>query len=153
TPPSRASPLSSASLSPFVGVWVAVQRLRGRQLDPEGRALVLCAREADLPAVRLDDLAREGEPEAAAGDAALGRVAAEERREAPGLQLVGDAHALVSDLDPHDPLAPRAVDLDGAAGGRVLDRVRVQVRDARRESVLVAYDGQPVVSEVELQAV
>src|ERR1044071_6741557 len=70
---------------------------RRGELEPERRALALDAREADPAAVRLDDLARDGQPEADARDAARPCLAAEELREDAGLVLVGDAQAVVLD--------------------------------------------------------
>ena len=65
----------------------------GRELEPEGRALALDAGEADAAAVRLDDLARDGQAEADAGDAARLRLAAEELREDARLVLFGGCRA------------------------------------------------------------
>ena len=79
-----------------------------RQLEPERRALVLDAREVDPAAVGLDDLARDREAEADAGDAARACLAAEELREDARLVLLGDPEALVLDGDADVPGVPLA---------------------------------------------
>ena len=56
------------------------------------------AREAHAAAVGLDDLARDREAEAGAGDAALAGIRAEELGEEARLVLVGDAEALIAHL-------------------------------------------------------
>ena len=81
-------------------ILVAAER---RQLEPERRALALFAREVDAAAVRLDDLARDREAEADAGDSARLCLAAEELREDARLVLLRDPEALVANRDADDP--------------------------------------------------
>src|SRR5712692_550108 len=74
----------------------------GGQLEPERRAFVLDALEADPTSVRLHDLARHSQSEADTGDPACLGLAAEELGEDARLVLRRDAEALVLDEHPRD---------------------------------------------------
>src|SRR5260221_5658320 len=104
----------------------------GRELEPEGRALALHAGEADAAAVGLDDLARDGQAEADAGDAARLRLTPEELGEDAGLMLFADAESLGLDLDPDHVARRRPTDHDLPPSRRILDRVHDQVDDDLR---------------------
>src|SRR3954470_7480956 len=83
----------------------------GRKLEPEPRAAALDALEAHAALVGLDDLAREGEPEAGAADRALRRPwGAVEALEDPLLLGARDAEAVVADGDADDVVAHPALD-------------------------------------------
>src|SRR5207237_3015421 len=72
------------------------------QLEPERRALAERALEPDPPAVRLDDLAAQRQPEPRPADLArVGRVHTEELLEDTRLLVGGDTEPLVLDRHEH----------------------------------------------------
>src|SRR5581483_4280008 len=124
-------------------------RLRRRQLEPERRALVLDAGEADAAPVGLDDVARHRQPEADARNAARLRLAPEELREDARLVLLGDAQPLVLDEHSDDLAVELPGDGDLPAFRRVLDRVRDQVDHDLGDPLAVAEHLQPVLGDVD----
>jgi hypothetical protein len=60
-----------------------VSTVRAGELDEERRSLAMSTAEADLAAVRLDDVSRHRQTEPGARDPARGRIGAEELREDP----------------------------------------------------------------------
>ena len=66
-------------------------------------------------AVRLDDLSRDREAEAGAGDTGRAGVTAEELREDPLLLVLGNPEPFVADDHPHARAASLGCELDRAA--------------------------------------
>src|SRR4051812_31184460 len=98
-----------------------------RHGEPERRSVPGLAIDADVAAVRMDDLARDEQPEAgSAGRSARdGDVLVEDR-----LPVVRrDARAVIVDLEAEDVALGQAADRDGPAGGAVADRVADEVRE------------------------
>src|SRR3954447_13402763 len=124
-----------------------------RQLEPEGRALALDAREIDPAAVRFDDLAGQREPEADPGNAARARLAAKELAEHARLVLGRDPEALVVDARADRLPAPANLDPDPTARRRVLDGVREQVDHHLRDALAVRVDGQRLAVGVDVELV
>src|SRR5438552_18902578 len=80
-----------------------------RQLEREAAALADLALQVDAAAVRLHDVAHDGEPEA--GRAGLGPVGALHEALEDALALVWrDAGAGVADGHPHRPVFPHRLD-------------------------------------------
>src|SRR5687767_4448242 len=113
-----------------------------RQLDDDGRAASLAARDRDRAPVLLDDGLRNGKAEAGAR-----RLRGEERIEQAGQDLLGDALAGVDDAHAHDRHRPRlgrpalglaALALAGAleVGAPPSARALARPRPARRQGDL-----------------
>src|SRR5206468_6051858 len=97
-----------------------------RQLEREAAALADLALQVDAAAVRLHDVAHDGEPEA--GRAELAAVGTLHEALEDALPLVRrDAGPRVADGHPHRPVLRRRLDPDTPAAGRVAQRVRDQV--------------------------
>src|SRR5215211_474086 len=134
--PSAASPAATSRItvlciphSPFAVIRCRNPWRANRQLHRESRPLPHLALETDRTSVRLDDRAREREPESAARDAARRRRSAEELGEHPVVRLGRNAEALVAHANPHDPIVLLPRNLDRSPSRRVLDRVRDQIRE------------------------
>src|SRR5262249_33942686 len=109
--------------------------------EPEGRPLAEGAVEADTATVGLDDLTRDRETEAGAGDTARRSVGTEELGEDPRVVLGRDADSLVAHLDPRGGAVCPARDLDEPAVGRVLHCVSEQVAEHLGDPVAIGPDG------------
>ena len=97
----------------------------------------------DPAAVHLDDLTRDGQPEAGAEDLAGRLLVTLVAAEQPLEELGRDADAVVADADVDLSTVHGACDHDLPAVGRVLDRVAEQVGDHLRDAVRVALDHRP----------
>src|SRR5437763_6423682 len=102
-------------------------RLAERQVDKERRALARLALDADVAAVRVDDLLGDEEPEAQPAVLAH-RHRAGESLEDPGLLFLRDADAVVGHLDARAQALAADLDLDRLATA-VLDGVDHQIRE------------------------
>ena len=113
----------------------------GRQREPEGAAAARRGLDPDAPAVELDDLAADGEPEAGAGRLAVDLPAREELEDAIAVAL---AHAGAVVGHGQGPLARAARGADRDDRRRVaaeLQRVGEQVLEHARELALDAEHG------------
>src|SRR5688500_13615876 len=123
--------------------------LRGAELEHEDRAATLVGVDPDAAAHGRDEAL--GEEEAQTGlpgaDRPGGRVAAVELAEDPLLLGVRDPDPLVLDADLDGVLAPARGHGDGAAGGRVANRVVEQVREHLAELVAVGRGRERLVGE------
>src|SRR6266542_2694376 len=131
-------------------------RRRGeRQLEGERRALALARGHPDPSAHRRDEAARDEEAEAGPARAAAGlRVgAAVELAEDLILVGLGDADALVGDADLDGLALARRADGDGAARGRVLDRVVEQDREHLAQLVRIRARGEGLRRQLDHEAV
>src|SRR6266542_7130778 len=101
------------------------RRRRGRrQLEQEGRALVVLRLDPDAAAHSADQLLADVEPEPGAPHAAHHvRVDAVELLEDPLLLLGRDSEALVANVEADVRASWLRADLDPTPVGRVLDRV------------------------------
>src|ERR1044072_1226502 len=113
------------------------------QLDREGRTLSLAfGFGPPAPAVQLDEVADDGEPEAeAAVDARRGLVALPKAVEDIRQERGADARACVFDGDLRMRPLARPADAYPAADGRELDRVQEDVPDHLLQASRVAHDG------------
>src|SRR5881296_2886027 len=99
-----------------------------RDHDIERAAFRASALGPDATAMARDDLLADVETEAHAGGVARGAIrGAVEQAEDRLELLLGDPDPLVGDGHPYTALIGTHVDRDGAAGGRVLDRIRQKV--------------------------
>src|SRR5205807_6998051 len=98
------------------------------------------ARELDVTAVVARDAPGDGQAEARAF---AGRLGGEERLEHAGADPLGDAGALIDDLDPRaGPLRPRP-DPHARPGKRRIARVGEEIDEHLHELLPVARDPQP----------
>ncbi len=96
----------------------------------------------DVSVVDPYGAAGDGEAEAdSSGGFVAGGVGSEEGVEDAGDEVFGDAGAVVADGDFDLGLVAVEVDFDGAAGGRVADRVADHVLKSAVEEFGVAWDG------------
>src|SRR5439155_27065841 len=101
---------------------------RKREADPRAAARAVLG--PDAAAVRLDEAARDRQPEAGTAAAARsGCVAAPEAVEHPPHGLGREALARVLDREPHLRRAGLDADGDGAVARRVPQRVRDEVEE------------------------
>src|SRR5712691_645771 len=116
--------------------WRAL--LRQRQREGERRADADRARDPDLAAVELDELAREREPEPRALDLLVRRPHLPELLEHRLLILGGDADTSVLHGHQGVPVAHAGADVDAAALGGELQGVRQEVEEHLLDLSLVA---------------
>src|SRR6266481_4663859 len=109
---------------------VRVSRGEGK-VDGEGGSVALArALGIDVPAVQLDDVSHDGEPEPEAAVSAADRcLALSEAVEDERKELVANALARVADRDPRHRVAALEPDVDAAARRRELDGVGEEVPD------------------------
>src|SRR5215213_6731008 len=119
-----------------------------RQLHGKSRPLTDRALEVDRASVCLDHSARERKPEPAAGDTARGRSATEKLGEHPVVRLGRNSEALVAHANPHEPIVLLPRNLDRPPSGRVLDRVRDEIREDLCQPAGVPLDEERVVRQV-----
>src|SRR5579883_983938 len=99
-----------------------------RQLEREAAALADLSLEPDPPAVRLHDVAHDGELEPRGARFRLVRALDEALEDALAL-LGGDARPRVADRDQHRPVLGARVEHDAPAARRVAERVGDEVRE------------------------
>src|SRR6476619_3213201 len=128
---------SAARRSARSDVTHAVHR---RKRDGEPCPLTDPARDVDAAAVRLGQLARDGEAKAGTGLGTLGSL--KELVEDEGQIRLGDPAPAILDRDGDGALAGAGRDGDVRAGRCVLDPVPDQVREHLADPVLVARDGR-----------
>src|SRR5205809_6776 len=110
-----------------------------RQLEREPAPDADRAVEVDAPAVRLDDVAHDGEAETGRADVAA-LAGLDEAVEDAFLLIGRDPAAGVADRDDDGPVRRRGLDAHRAAGGRVAERVREQVGERPGELRGIARD-------------
>ena len=109
-------------------IMTVLERTFYRQIEGEGAALSQLAVDGDIAAVGLGDMFDDGQPQAGAAELAAARlVHPVEPFEQTGEMLFGDAHALVLEADLDFIVHGQRLDLDGAFGRAVLDRIVQQV--------------------------
>src|SRR6185503_20575900 len=114
------------------------------ELDPEGGARTHLAREADIAAHLLDELARDVQAEAhAALVPRLARIGLRALAEDPRAEIFRNALATVAYFHPHPFTAQLGIDFDGAARRGEFRRVGQQVGEHLRVSFVVEVDHHP----------
>src|SRR2546427_11405573 len=111
-----------------------------RQLEREAAALADLALQVDAAAVRLHDVAHDGEPEAGRAELAAVGTLHEALEDALAL-LGGDAGPAVGDGHEHRALCRSGLDPNATAARRVAERVGDQVGEGPGDLGRVTRDG------------